>query len=131
MVGRLCFLGVLLCLLIAGSGCVIGVYSRQKYGPGPGTTAIMEGQTLAEVIQAAGAPDKVYESGETKILVYVKYQGVQYLGAYGNVKKDDVVILLKDDRVSGPPIIVSKGEAMTILGILPTPIMGPAITKDE
>jgi len=47
------------------------------------------------------------------------------------VKKDDLVSLLKGDRVTGPPIIVSKGEAMTILGILPTPVMGPAVTKEE
>lgn len=131
MVGRFGLLCVVLCLLAAGSGCVIGVYSRQEYGPGPGATAITVGQTLAEVIQAAGAPDKVFESGDTKILVYVKYQGTQYLGAYGNVKKDDLVILLKDDRVSGPPIIVSKGEATTILGILPTPVMGPSVIKEE
>ncbi len=131
MVGRLSFLGILLVLLVVGSGCVIGVYSRQDYGPGPGAMTITEGQTLADVIRVAGAPDKIYESGETKILVYVKYQGTQYVGAYGNVKKDDIVIILSGDKVSQPPIMVSKGEAMTILGFLPAPVMGPAISKDD
>lgn len=124
-------LGILLGLLVAGSGCVVGVYSRQDYGPGPGAMTIAEGQSLVEVIQLAGAPDKVYESGDTKILVYTKYEGTQYLGAYGNVKKNDIVVLLKGDRVTAAPILVSKGEATTILGFLPTPVMGPALNKKE
>jgi hypothetical protein len=129
--GRLGFLGVLALLLLAGSGCVIGVYSRQEYGPGPGAMMVAEGQTLADVIQVAGAPDKVYESGETKILVYTKYEGTQYIGAYATIKKNDIVIVLKGDKVSQPPILVSKGEATTILGFLATPVFGPAVTKEE
>jgi len=118
-------------LLLAGSGCVIGVYSRQEYGPGPGAMMVAEGQTLAEVITVAGAPDKVYESGDVRILVYARYEGTQYVGAYASVKKDDVVIVFKDDRVSQPPILVSKGQATTILGFLATPVFGPAVTKEE
>lgn len=124
-------MGVMALLLLAGSGCVIGVYSRQEYGPGPGAMMVAEGQTLAEVIAVAGAPDKVYESGDVRILVYARYEGTQYVGAYASVKKDDVVIVFKDDRVSQPPILVSKGQATTILGFLATPVFGPAVTKEE
>jgi hypothetical protein len=69
--------------------------------------------------------------GDTTLLVYTQYEGMQVLGLYGNVKKKDMVIVMKGGKVTQAPVMVAKGEAMTILGFLPTPVMGPALNKQE
>jgi len=117
--------------LCVGSGCIIGVYSKQDYGPGASVMAVAQDQSLAEVIGQMGAPDKVLEIGDTKILVYTQYEGMQVLGVYSKVRKKDIVVILKGGKVSQPPLLVSKGEAMTILGAITTPIFGPTLNKEE
>ena len=131
MQSRLAFFIMFVAVAFSGSGCIIGVYSKQHYGPGSAVMGITKDQDLAEVVRTIGAPDKVYDLGETKLLVYKQYDGKQILGVYGEVKMSDMVILLKGDKVAHPPIMVAKGEAMTILGVLSTPILGPAINKEE
>ena len=131
MWSRLAFFIMLAAVALSGSGCVIGVYSKQHYGPGNAVKGIAEDQSLAEVVRTIGAPDKVYDLGETKLLVYNQYDGKQILGVYGEVKKSDMVILLENGRVAHPPIMVAKGEAMTILGVLSTPVLGPILNKEE
>jgi len=131
MVSRLGILGVLGLLLLVGSGCVFGMYSKQDYGPGGSVIGIEKGQKLVDVVTAIGAPDKIYSVDNTKLLVYTRYEGMQVLGVYSNVKKSDIVVILEGGIVAYPPLMVAKGEAMTILGVIPTPVMGPAIEKKD
>jgi hypothetical protein len=128
---RLSILGVLGLLLITGSGCIFGVYSKQDFGPGGSVVGIEKGQKLVDVVAAIGAPDKIYSVGDTKLLVYTRYEGMQVLGVYANVKKSDVIVILERGIVAHPPLMVAKGEAMTILGIISTPVMGPMIEKKD
>jgi hypothetical protein len=131
MVAKLGILAVFGLLLTLGSGCIFGVYSKQDYGPGGAVVGIEKGQNLEDVVTAIGAPDKIYDLGNTKLLVYTRYEGMQVAGIYSNVKKNEIVVILEGGKVARAPIMVAKGEAITILGIIPTPIMGPAINKEE
>lgn len=124
-------LAVLAPVLLLGSGCVFGVYSQQDYGPGTAVMGVSENQSLVEVVRSIGAPDKVYEMGDTQMLVYYQYEGTHILGVYANIRKSDIVILLRGGKVVEAPVMVSKGEAITILGIFPAPIMGPSIIKED
>jgi hypothetical protein len=128
---KLAFSALFALVLVLGSGCVVGVYSKQDYGPGTAIVGVSPNQTVEEVVRAVGAPDKVLVVGDTTLLVYTQYEGMQVLGLYGNVKKKDMVIVMKGGKVTQAPVMVAKGEAMTILGFLPTPVMGPALNKQE
>ena len=130
MAARLSFLAVAMVVMIAAGGCVFGVYSKQDFGPGV-PLGINNGSSLADVIKVMGAPDKVYSVDKTSILVYVQLEGMQVLGVYGNVKKKDVVVIIENGKVTQPPIMVNKGEALTILGFLNAPIMGPTMIKEQ
>ena len=118
-------------VLLAGSGCIFGVYSKQDYGPGGAVLGVSQNQSLSDVVRIIGAPDKLYQVGDTQVLVYTKYEGTHILGLFSTVKKSDLVVLLKDGKVLQPPVLVPKGEALTILGVISAPIMGPAIEKEE
>lgn len=126
--GVLAILGLIAAL---GSGCVFGVYSKQDYGPGASIMGITQNQTLADVLRTVGAPDEVHEIAGTTVLVYTQYEGMQVMGIYSNVKKSDLVIVIEGGKVAQAPIMVAKGEAMTILGVIPTPVMGPSISKED
>jgi hypothetical protein len=128
---RLACLIVLALVAAVCGGCVVGVYSKQDYGPGTAIVGVTVDQTLEEVVKAIGAPDKVLEIGDTTLLVYTQYEGMQVLGLYGSVKKKDMVIVMKGGTVVSAPVMVAKGEAMTVLGFIPTPVMGPALNKQE
>ena len=132
MYGKLGLFAVLGLALVLGSGCILGgLYSKQDYGPGSAVMGVTQNQSLADVIKAIGAPDKVFEAGNTKILVYTQYEGMQVMGLFGNVKKNEVVVLIQGDKVVQAPVLVAKGEALTVLGIIPAPVMGPTLNKDD
>ena len=130
MAGRLFLLAVALVAVIAVGGCVFGVYSKQDFGPGV-PLGVSSGSSLAEVITVMGAPDKIYTVGKTSVLVYSQLEGMQVLGVFGSVRKKDMVVILEDGKVTRPPVMVGKGEALTILGFLNAPVMGPTLLKEE
>lgn len=131
MIGRWGFLILLGGILFSSSGCIIGVYSIQDFRPGLQIYSVARNSTLADVIKVAGSPDKIFKDGETTILVYTQYEGRQILGLFGDFRKKEFVIILEGGLVTQGPILVERGEAMTILGVLSTPISGPAIVKQE
>ncbi len=130
MLTRIGILVVMSLVLLTAAGCIFGVYSKQEFGPGA-QMGLGKDASLADVMRLMGAPDEVYSVGKTSIMVYKQYEAMQIMGLYSTVKKKDIVIMLEGGKMSQPPMMVNKGEALTVLGFLNSPIMGPFIQKDD
>jgi hypothetical protein len=117
-------------ILISSAGCFFaGVYSKQDYGPPP---AYQIGQDISveDLIKTFGAPDEQVQSGDAKIFIYRRIEGMQVLGVYSEVKKSDLVCIARGDRIIRT-VQVPKGESLTILGVLSAPVLGPGVVKEE
>jgi hypothetical protein len=128
--GRVAFFGVVaLVAVVLSSGCMFGgVYSKQDYGPQvmmPPSDA-----SVAELIKRYGAPDEQIDSGDAKVFVYRKLEGMQVLGVFGTVKKTDLIFVARGGKIVDNAT-VPRGEALTILGIFAAPVYGPGVVNQE
>jgi hypothetical protein len=124
------FLGAVLAAVVLSAGCFFGgVYSKQDYGP-PAVYQVGQDVSVEDLITTFGAPDEQIATGDTKIFIYRRIEGMQILGVYGEVKKSDLVCIARGDRIVRS-VQVPKGQALTILGVLPAPVLGPGVLKEE
>lgn len=83
----------LLAAIVVTTGCGV-VYSRQYYGsPGIQTVSASE-SSLVDVIANLGQPNAIFETGENQILIYRYAEGLNILGLYSNLKRQDTVVIV-------------------------------------
>lgn len=83
----------LLVAVTVTTGCGV-IYSRQYYGS-PGIQTVSAGEsTLMDVIANLGQPNAIFETGENQILVYKYAEGLNVLGLYSSIKREDTVVIV-------------------------------------
>ena len=99
-------------MLVSLVGCTI--YSTQDYGTG--SARVKKGDSLASALAKLGAPDIVYENGNTQALVYMQRSGKVIVGVvYTTASRHDTVVVVSGGKVVSVGT-VNKGEGLTILG---------------
>lgn len=127
--GRAAFFCAVLAALIFSAGCVFGVYSRQEYGP-PHLVIDPKDRPVTDIVMMYGAPDEQMVLGNTRILIYRRLQGMHIMGVFGEMRKTDLVFVARDDKIVDWTE-VPKGRALTILGNLAAPVIGPGVLNTE
>ena len=110
---------------VAVSGCVWGgAYSNSRFGPGQGdfVTLPAEGKSVVDVLTSFGAPQFTTDTPEGgKAWVYRITTGLSVVWVFGQVKKQDLVVLFDAEGKVSNSVVVPSGNALSVLSGVPAP----------
>lgn len=100
------------CSLSSACGVLI---SRQSYGSPTRGHTISEGASRADVIASMGSPNSIYSSKDTEAFVYKGSRGINILGLYSSLKRQDTVVVMDANGIVLAVTPIEVGSGWTII----------------
>jgi hypothetical protein len=110
-------------LALASTGCGV-IWSNQNFGS-PAQQRVNQNMNKAEVFANMGMPSTVYRADTGEVLVYPHVKGRNVLGLYGQMERNDTVVVLDGTGRVVAVEIIRMGDGWSIPAFPGLPLTHP------